>query len=187
MFHSCSIIWKSVPRITIFLRNYYFASIKWSLRFVYILRTEKWDFVNFCYKMNWELWGNDIINSLICILISSFVKICEVSNFHYFYLLFVQFSSNFHHSVCIVIFLLKSTRIWTGFSLEGANLHIKHYQGDSVLECPVQHTQFCKHFLVWWPQIKRNSVMFRFYTKYYGKVMYSNSQLEWFIIFLWNT
>ena len=38
-------------------------------------------------------------------------------------------------------------------------------------------------FLVLWPQIKRNEVMFRFHTKYYWKVMYSNSQLEWFIIF----
>ena len=46
-----------------------------------------------------------------------------------------------------------------------------------------------QHFSVWRPQIKRNEVMFCFYTKYYGKVTYtcSNSQLEWFITFLWNT
>ena len=43
------------------------------------------------------------------------------------------------------------------------------------------------NFLVWWPQIKRNEVMFCFYTKYYGKVIYSNSQPEWFIIIVWNT
>ena len=31
---------------------------------------KKWDsFVNFLYKMNWELWGNDIINSQILIMI----------------------------------------------------------------------------------------------------------------------
>ena len=28
----------------------------------------------FLYKMNWVLWGNDIINSLICIFISMFRK-----------------------------------------------------------------------------------------------------------------
>ena len=53
----------------------------------------------------------------------------------------------------------------------------------------MSHTTYTilQHFSVWWPQIKRNEVMFCFYTKYYGKGIDSNSQLEWFIIFLWNT
>ena len=33
--------------------------------------------------------------------------------------------------------------------------------------------------------IKRNEVVFHCHAKYYGKVIWSNSQLEWFILFLW--
>ena len=42
-----------------------------------------------------------------------------------------------------------------------------------------------QHFSAWWPCFKRNEVMFCCHTKYYGKVIWSNGQLEWFILFLW--
>ena len=43
-----------------------------------------------------------------------------------------------------------------------------------------------QHFPLWWHYIKMKEAMFCCHTKYYMTVIWSHSQLEWFILFLWN-
>ena len=67
---------------------------------------------NFLEKINWELWGNGIINTLICIYACqcSHKMFCEKipSTFHNFFILCPIFIK--HHSVHIfILYLLKST------------------------------------------------------------------------------
>ena len=66
-----------------------------------VLLAEIWNFCNFCIQLevNGKLWGDDIINSLICIFIrlvkNCFLKICEISKFHNFLIfqpIFIRFS-----------------------------------------------------------------------------------------------
>ena len=86
-----------------------FASVKWGLSLCIIFFERKSGiFANFLYKMNWELWANDITNiPNPCVHIhidfpqNIFWKSAKFRNL-ITSLFFVQFSSKFHHSVRIL-------------------------------------------------------------------------------------
>ena len=72
--------------------------------------------------------------------------------------------------------------------MENKNISLKVWLrcGKSVHGTHCRAIHILQHFPVWWPYKNRNEVMFCGNAKYYGKVIWSNSQLEWISPFLWN-
>ena len=77
----------------------------WGAAFTCLSKKKNENFHNFVYKIHGKLWGDDIINSLICIICIFISTVQEM--FHWklwkfkisYSLFFIQFTSNFHCSV----------------------------------------------------------------------------------------